>query len=226
MSKSDDSNDITNGASSPSKPKAIIFDLDGCLWRPEMYELVWFSKGQGAPFTSDPDSDDGTLRSVAGEPIRMIGDVRDVMRELHVSSEWDGVAVGISSRTDEPDWARELLKKFVIGEKAGVDEVGSIVLQDVFEGGPVEIAKDNKVKHFQRIANTLKISFGDMLFFDNESGNCREVARLGVTVAYCPDGVTKKIWDVAMEAFPQPGGDVIGIDVFGYDSLEGAERFY
>ena len=65
-----------------------------------------------------------------------------------------------------------------------------------------------------------------MLFFDNESGNCREVARLGVTVAYCPDGIDKRVFEVALEAFPQTGGDVVGLDVYGYDSLEGAERFY
>ena len=226
--------DEVSSISSPSRPRAVIFDLDGCLWRPEMYELVWFSKGRGAPFTPDPDANDGTLLSVAGEPVRLIGDVRDVMRELHESPDWEGVAVGISSRTDEPDWARELLRKFVIGERRSDGERGGegdraqhpIVLQDVFEQGPIEIAKDGKIKHFQRIANKLGISFGDMLFFDNESGNCKEVARLGVTVAYCPDGVTNQIWEVALEAFPQTGGEVVGIDVFGYDSLEGAQRFY
>eukprot|EP00562_Extubocellulus_spinifer_P027649 CAMPEP_0178639846 /NCGR_PEP_ID=MMETSP0698-20121128/15691_1 /TAXON_ID=265572 /ORGANISM="Extubocellulus spinifer, Strain CCMP396" /LENGTH=276 /DNA_ID=CAMNT_0020280227 /DNA_START=23 /DNA_END=853 /DNA_ORIENTATION=+ len=218
--------DDVSSISTPSRPKAIIFDLDGCLWRPEMYELVWFSKGQGAPFTPDPDANDGTLLSVAGEPVRLIGNVRDVMRELYESPDWEGVAVGISSRTDEPDWARELLRKFEIAEGGDAAAQHPIVLQDVFEQGPVEIAKDGKIKHFQRIANKLGISFGDMLFFDNESGNCKEVARLGVTVAYCPDGVTNQIWEVALEAFPQTGGEVIGIDLFGYDSLEGAQRFY
>ena len=210
-----------------SRPKAIVFDLDGCLWKPEMYELVWFSKGQGAPFTSHPE-EPGALMSVAGEPIRLLGDVREVMRELLEDPKWKDCCIGISSRTDEPNWARELLQKFTIEEQPDPDtDERPAVIQDVFEKSPIiEIAKDGKVQHFQRIANTLGISFGDMLFFDNESGNCREVARLGVTVAYCPDGVDRRIWDVALEAFPQTGGDVVGLDVFGYDSLEGAERFY
>lgn len=206
--------------SSP-KPKVVIFDLDGCLWVPEMYEINWLSGGKGSPFSEGPD---GTLLTCGGETVRLLGDVREVMAELYGSPAWDGVAFGISSRTDEPEWARELLQKFAIGGSAGKDE--HVFLQDVFEGGPVEISKDGKVQHFQRIAASLGVSFGDMLFFDNESGNCREVARLGVTVGYCPDGVTRQIWDVSLEAFPQTGGQVVGIDVIGYDTLEGAERFY
>ena len=214
-------------ASTTSRPKAIIFDLDGCLWKPEMYELVWFSKGQGAPFSPHPEKP-GALISVAGEPIQLLGDVREVMRELLEDPKWKDCCIGISSRTDEPNWARELLQKFTIEELPDPDtDKRPAVIQDVFDKSPIiEIAKDGKVQHFQRIANTLGISFGDMLFFDNESGNCREVARLGVTVAYCPDGVDRRIWDVALEAFPQTGGDVVGLDVFGYDSLEGAERLY
>ena len=38
--------------------------------------------------------------------------------------------------------------------------------------------------------------------------------------------LTRQIWDVSLEAFPQTGGQVVGIDVIGYDTLEGAERFY
>ena len=34
------------------KPKAVVFDLDGCVWRPEMYEL-W---GGGAPFKDNGDN--------------------------------------------------------------------------------------------------------------------------------------------------------------------------
>ena len=44
-----------------------------------------------------------------------------------------------------------------------------------------------------------------MLFFDNERGNCRDVASIGVTVAYVPDGVTAAAWDHARELYPAPG---------------------
>ena len=50
------------------RPAAIIFDLDGCLWDPEMYEL-W---GGGAPFS---DNGDGTLADKAGVTVRLLGAV-------------------------------------------------------------------------------------------------------------------------------------------------------
>ena len=51
------------------KPKLIIFDLDGCLWAPEKYELLYFSGGKGAPFTTDP-TNPHRLRTVGGESVR------------------------------------------------------------------------------------------------------------------------------------------------------------
>lgn len=205
-------------------PKVIVFDLDGCLWRPEMYELLYFSGGRGAPFRADP-SVEGQLLTRGDEPVYLLGNVRDIMRELWINKQWDGVSFGISSRTDEPDWARELLEKFEVekGEERGEK---ATTLRDVFEGGPIEIAKDSKVNHFRRISERTGEKLEDILFFDNESGNCREVARLGVTVAYCPDGVTNEIWNLALEAFPQAEGDVVGLDIYGYDTLDGANRLY
>ena len=50
------------------RPAVIIFDLDGCLWDPEMYEL-W---GGGAPFS---DNGDGTLADKAGVTVRLLGAV-------------------------------------------------------------------------------------------------------------------------------------------------------
>lgn len=178
-----------------------------------MYEILYFSKGRGAPFRPDP-ANPGQLLTVGNQPVYLLGNVREVMKELYVDPLWKDALVGISSRTDEPTWARELLTKFEIIN--GSDEhsnVTTVVLQDIFEGGPIEIKQDSKVEHFQRISDTTGIDLEDILFFDNESGNCREVATLGVTVAYTPDGVTKEIFDVALEAFPQTGGDVVGLDV-------------
>lgn len=227
-SNNEEEKELTNNDTN-TKPKVIVFDLDGCLWRPEMYEILYYSGGRGAPFRSDPDNV-GQLLTCGNEPVYLLGDVRQVMRQLHYESKWDNVLVGISSRTDEPTWARELLTKFDLhvddGEKEQATTSQSATLSDVFKGGPIEIAHDSKVQHFQRISKQTGIKLEDMLFFDNESGNCREVAKLGVTVAYTPDGVTQQMFNVALEAFPQTLGDVVGIDVYGYDTLEGANRFF
>lgn len=200
-----------------------------------MYELLYFSGGAGAPFTKSPEYEtDGTILTCKSEPVRLLGQVREVMRELYCerAGKWQNTQVGISSRTDQPDWARELLEKFTITTQArkknkwkGSGEQDSFCIQDVMNG-PIEMQSDSKVQHFERISAQTGVPFEDILFFDNERGNCREVAKLGVVVAYCPDGVSKLLWDISLKAFPTASGKVVGLDVYGYDTLEGAELFY
>ena len=56
--------------------------------------------------------------------------------------------------------------------------------------------------------NCHKINLKDMMFFDNEWGNCQTVAKLGVTVVYTPKGVTQQLFNEALEKFPS--SEIIG----------------
>jgi magnesium-dependent phosphatase 1 len=215
-------------------PQLVIFDLDGCLWRPEMYELLYFSGGAGAPFTPPPPppSDSTTtknpngittLLTCKGEPVYLLGNVPEIMRELYLDPIWHTVKVGISSRTNEPNWARELLQEFKITKTIMTTAAATttttmtpasyFTLENVMEGGPIEMASDAKIYHFERIAASTGIPYSEMLFFDNEYKNCQQVAQLGVTVAYCPDnkGVDFAIWEAAMDGYPAPIGQIIQV---------------
>mmetsp|Transcript_49134 Transcript_49134/g.84462 ORF Transcript_49134/g.84462 Transcript_49134/m.84462 type:complete len:247 (-) Transcript_49134:17-757(-) len=185
-------------------PRVIVFDLDGCLWSPEMYEINYFMGGRGAPFSLDP-TDSLNLLTAGGEPVKLLGDVRAVMRDLYTHREFENVTIGISSRTDEPKWARELLQKF----KIAINANEYVSLNEIFNG-PIEIAKDSKVAHFSRIVEQCNVDMEDVLFFDNEYGNCQSVAKLGVSVVYCPDGVTQQTFDMGVRDFPRKDGTVIG----------------
>eukprot|EP00532_Pseudo-nitzschia_australis_P018529 CAMPEP_0168303964 /NCGR_PEP_ID=MMETSP0142_2-20121227/45068_1 /TAXON_ID=44445 /ORGANISM="Pseudo-nitzschia australis, Strain 10249 10 AB" /LENGTH=228 /DNA_ID=CAMNT_0008255039 /DNA_START=194 /DNA_END=880 /DNA_ORIENTATION=- len=193
-------------------PKAIIFDLDGCLWTPEMYEIMFFMGGKGSPFKKDPKSDRNLL-TCNNKPVRLLGDVRSIFEDLYTQPDFEDVKIGISSRTDEPNWARELLTKFEVTE----NERGQpIYLINVIDG-PVEIAKDSKKEHFRRINIETGIEYEDMLFFDNEFGNCDKIASLGVSVVYCPDGVTRTLWDMGVhDDFPKSDGSVINGEQRGW----------
>ena len=92
-----------------AKPKVVVFDLDGCLWDPEMYMLSW--RG-GAPFEPDGDA----MLSQSGERVVLLGAAREILRELRTTDDWSATKVAISSRTDEPAWAAELLDKFRVGD--------------------------------------------------------------------------------------------------------------
>ncbi len=167
-----------------AKPKVVVFDLDGCLWDPEMFMLSW--RG-GAPFEPDGDA----MLSQSGERVVLLGAARDILRQLRTTDDWSATKVAISSRTDEPAWAAELLDKF---------RVDAMVLGDCFDAR--EITKESKSSHFRRLREKYSCDYEDMLFFDNEYGNCREIASLGVTVAFSPEGVTGDVWAEAIAAFP------------------------
>jgi len=202
-------------------PKLIIFDLDGCLWSPEMYEILYFMGGRGSPFTPD-DKDPRILRTAGGSEVKLLGNVRGIFYELQYSEQWWDTNIGISSRTDQPEWARELLEKFIIfsddcnhstcsGGGNAKYKYPPFPMKQVLTPEICELAKDSKVQHFERILKNApgKPKYQDCLFFDNELGNCREVAKLGVTVCYCPKGVTQSDWDEAIKNFPCINGKII-----------------
>jgi magnesium-dependent phosphatase 1 len=73
-----------------------VFDLDGCVWYPEMF-MLW-GKG-GAPFTPE---ESGDVKSAGGEDVYLMGDCRDIMRELATESKWKDTVVAVASKCDEP----------------------------------------------------------------------------------------------------------------------------
>jgi hypothetical protein len=68
-----------------------------------------------------------------------------------------------------------------------------------------EIHKGSKAGHLRSISQATGVDLQEMIFFDNERGNCNTVAKLGVTVVYCPDGVTEADWVNCLKKYPAPG---------------------
>jgi len=95
------------------------------------------------------------------------------------------------SCTDEPRWAAECLEKFKTksGRPIGTTAASS------------QIYKANKQTHFKKLSAELGVPLDQMVFFDNERGNITSVAKIGVHSVYCPDGMTRQIWDEGMRDF-------------------------
>ena len=194
-------------------PKALVFDLDGCLWEPEMYELMYMPGG-GSPFTMQLDGD---LADKSGTKVKLIGDVREIMHELKTDPKWSHTTIGkfnqkciiffntsttdlfvaIASKCNEPSWAEECLDKFELP--------GRLKLRSVFNPNLIEIYYGNKQHHLKAIGSKANIDVKDMIFFDNQMDNCRDVSKIGSTVCYTPDGVTRKAFDTVVTAFPASG---------------------
>eukprot|EP00931_Biecheleriopsis_adriatica_P053372 TRINITY_DN31229_c0_g2_i1.p1 TRINITY_DN31229_c0_g2~~TRINITY_DN31229_c0_g2_i1.p1 ORF type:complete len:180 (-),score=30.50 TRINITY_DN31229_c0_g2_i1:268-807(-) len=167
-------------AAKSSLPKLVVFDLDACCWYPEMYML-----GRGAPFTATPNP--CVLKTDGGEEVSLLGDVHNIWKQLHFSAEFADTKVGVASKCDIPEWGRECLQKFIVQD--------GVSMWDIAGGGAlVEIAFSNKQEHIKRLKAKTGIDFHDMLFFDDQHGNIRNVAALGVTSVLTPDGVTADAW--------------------------------
>ena len=59
-------------------------------------------------------------------------------------------------------------------------------------------SKDN---HFRSLKKESGIDFDEMIFFDDQMGNCQTVSKLGVTAVLTPNGVTRALWEKGMKQF-------------------------
>lgn len=174
-------------------PAMIVFDLDSCIWTPEMYQTA------GKPFSTDGKT--GNVRCKNGTIVRLMGDVREILSELRTEMLYKDSIIAIASRGDsagsEMGWADDCLSKFRIGAEL------DIPLITLFH--QKEIYAKNKKNHFEALKRKSKVEYSEMIFFDDKLYNLRDVAKLGVTCVYTPHGITRKIWKEGMDQFPRPG---------------------
>jgi len=79
-------------------------------------------------------------------------------------------------------WAHECIEKFGLSEH---ERGANLKLKDALKG-PLEIYKGSKAGHLKTISKKTGIPLSQMIFYDNEYGNCQTVAGVGVTVMYTP----------------------------------------
>ncbi|RLN86461.1 hypothetical protein BBJ28_00004702 [Nothophytophthora sp. Chile5] len=206
-------------ASSPSSsvfrqwthiPRLVVFDLDFTLWFPEMYELY------GAPFRKNATT--GVVTDCRGEQVHFFAAVHTVLNVLETDPQFrDTAEVAVASRTTEPKWAKTCMRLMDVTLGGGVSTTeddaedgddaeaeGETVirsLQSIVDYEP--IYPRNKRVHFEQLKKDSGVAYEDMLFFDNEYGNVADIQRLGVTCAYCPQGLTEGSWLQGMEAFQE-----------------------
>lgn len=177
-------------------PELIAFDLDGTIWSPEMYELY----GGGAPFAVPPPQnrsgqprssssiEGSTLLDRSGTPVRLLGITSEILQDLNTNPALQRVKLAWVSCTDEPVWAEECLQKFTTSDGMPIGRI-------IAERGSSQIFKANKQQHFRNLKSLYPhIEYENMLFFDNEQGNCATVSKLGVKCIYAGNGMTFDAW--------------------------------
>jgi len=164
-------------------PKLIVFDLDFTMWDPEMYQL------DGAPFSYR----NGKVYDRRNTEVDLFPDVRNILQRIHFSEEFAETKIGSASRTEYPEWAYECMSL--------IDVCDGMKMREFFTFN--EIYPGTKTKHFRKLQKDSQVDYEDMLFFDDCSWNCRDVSALGVTAFNCPNGLSEREFNEALDIFAQ-----------------------
>ncbi|KAI9825434.1 MAG: hypothetical protein M1832_001164 [Thelocarpon impressellum] len=156
-------------------PPLLVFDLDYTLWP------FWVDTHVAPPIKPK----DSNARAVDrfGESFALYDDVPGILLEARGR----GIKIAAASRTHTPELAKEMLKTLHV-------EKGKPA-REFFDH--LQIFPDNKITHFKKLAAQTKMSYSDMLFFDDETRN-RNVEELGVTMQLVREGVTRDAIDAGV----------------------------
>ncbi|XP_043795795.1 magnesium-dependent phosphatase 1-like [Apis laboriosa] len=141
------------------KPKIIVFDLDYTLWP------FWIDTHVNPPFKKKGND----VIDSHGQIIKYYKEVPDVLKYLYE----EGYELGIASRTSEIQGAKQLLNLF--------NWDNYFKYKEIYPG--------SKVTHFSRIQKISETDYKDMIFFDDEYRNIKDIEKLGVTCIYVKNGV-------------------------------------
>ena len=169
-------------------PRLVCYDLDDTVWFPELYMMC------GAPWSKD---ELGRVTDVCGTELRVYPAASESVKMIldpdgPFQSSGVRTRVAFASRTNRGKWAMEALDLLRLDKDTTLREA---------VGDMIEIFPGTKRKHFESLRNKSKLSYSDMLFFDNENRNILSVAELGVTCVYTPDGMTDKLWQQGLQRF-------------------------
>ena len=146
------------------KPKLIVFDLDYTLWP------FWADTHVTLPFRKDKN---GEIYDYHNWNIKLYPDTLAVLEHLHN----DNYQMVVASRTSAIEEAEALLNILDLNK--------FFTIKQIYPG--------KKTAHFATFHEKTKIPYEDMLFFDDEERNIRDLSKIGVTCHYITsNGMT---WD-------------------------------
>eukprot|EP00923_Selenidium_pygospionis_P023806 GHVN01041444.1.p1 GENE.GHVN01041444.1~~GHVN01041444.1.p1 ORF type:complete len:235 (-),score=50.65 GHVN01041444.1:904-1608(-) len=172
-------------------PKAVVFDLDMCVWAPELFELTKHPTGHDPITNRIIVGDDPTVR------VECFPGALQALRDIVTHRTFDSTKIAIASACEQTDYARFCLNNFDLMPNKKLSEV--IDHSEIYPGP--------KVNHFNLIRSFLRIGFEEMLFFDDCTwgDNCGEVSHgcPGVVCVKTPQGLTWELWKHGLEKFSQ-----------------------
>ena len=112
------------------------------------------------------------------------------------------IKLGVASRTETPDLARQMLTYLHI-QTAASDSTNSPTALSMFDY--LEMYSGSKTNHFKQIHKRSGVAYKDILFFDDEPRNSN-VEDLGVTMQLVRGGVTHDQVDAGVKRWRERNG--------------------
>jgi magnesium-dependent phosphatase 1 len=141
--------------------KLFVFDLDFTLWNAGN---TWCDH-LTPPFSKQHSK----VVDANGNVVRLYPDVREILKYLDKKM----ATLAVASRTFEPSWAKRLMHLLDIRKHFHHEE----------------IYPSSKTQHFNALKKSTGLKFSEMIFFDDEHRNIKDVERLGVLAIYVPNGL-------------------------------------
>jgi magnesium-dependent phosphatase 1 len=194
-------------------PELIVFDLDQCLWTPEMYTLSKLPTKDRVKLGNLGGHGAGVVGVYSGgELIQLFPDALEILQDIYLEK-YPGVRIAAASSADTPQAVK-------IGKTAmGILEIlPGVTMRDVFaknwdEGfdGNIQIGRtpplssDKASTHFPILRRLTGIDYDKMIFFDDclWGDHCGRVEAMcpGVIAVRTPDGLQHRSWKEALQRF-------------------------
>mmetsp|Transcript_16028 Transcript_16028/g.34733 ORF Transcript_16028/g.34733 Transcript_16028/m.34733 type:complete len:202 (-) Transcript_16028:296-901(-) len=187
-------------------PSLIVFDLDDCLWTPEMHELPGCPEipvhGDLNPIVGVTTTNGNQQKGVVGlqvpryrDTVTLYDGARRVLYELATNPIYKDVHLATASSSLEPSYSYacldgiEILPRLCLGDMMSYNQIGRTG----------KLSPD-KVTHFRELHEESGVPYNEMLFFDdcNWGDHCQRVTqKFGVVSQRTPHGLQ---WDEFQKA--------------------------
>lgn len=205
-------NTVLNRAGS-MLPELIVFDLDECLWSPEMYTLSDVPTKSSIQHGLLGSYGEGVVGvKSGGETIRLYRGALQVLQEIYLDK-YPGMRIAAASSADTPQAVR-------IGRTAmGLLEIlPGVTMREAFAKGWREgfdgnlqigrshpLSSDKAATHFPILRTCTGIEYDKMLFFDDcgWGDHCGRVEKQcpGVVAIRTPHGLQYSEWEEGLAAY-------------------------
>jgi magnesium-dependent phosphatase 1 len=175
----------------PLLPTMIVFDLDDCLWTPEMHELrnPPTQPVQGSLNAAALQGVVG-MKNKSGQTVRLYDGARKTLYELATNIAYKGILLAAASTSLEPSYSHLCLQ--------GIEILPGLTLRNMLKFDQIGRSgrlNSDKITHFRLLQDESNVAYKEMLFFDdcNWGDHCGRVNQaFGIVSQRTPYGLTYK----------------------------------